>query len=96
MPNRNQNRDAGPTTARGAVQTLQQLRESGQDIVLTINGQAPLHVQDATSYQKLLELVDRLECIEALREGLKEVEEGKCLSLEQAKEALAKKHGIPS
>jgi hypothetical protein len=39
--------------------------------VLAINGKAELVVQDAKSYQRLLDLADRLETIEAVRAGLK-------------------------
>jgi hypothetical protein len=39
-------------------------------VVLTLNGKAELVVQDAASYQKLLEARDRMEAIEGLRRGL--------------------------
>jgi len=39
-------------------------------VVLTINGKAELVVQDAKSPQRFLELVDRQETIEAIREGI--------------------------
>ena len=39
-------------------------------MVLTINGKAELVVQDAASYQKLLEAKDRMEAIEGIRRGL--------------------------
>lgn len=73
------NRDIHPLTdfKRNTVQFLRQLKETGQPVVLTINGKAELVVQDAKSYQKLLELAERLETIEAIREGMKEIDEGK-------------------
>jgi hypothetical protein len=37
---------------------------------LTVNGKAKLVVQDAESYQKLLEAKDRIEAIEGIRRGL--------------------------
>jgi hypothetical protein len=39
-------------------------------MVLTINGEAELVIQDAKSPQTFIELVDRLEAIEAIREGI--------------------------
>jgi len=39
-------------------------------MVLTVNGKAELVVQDAASYQKLLEAKDRMEAIEGIRRGL--------------------------
>ena len=53
-----------------------QLRESGHPLVLTVNGKAEIVVQDAKSYQRLLELADRLETIEAVKEGLASMERG--------------------
>ena len=56
---------------------MEQLRETGQPIVLTVNGKAELVVQDVESYQKLLELVERLETIEAVKMALEEMKVGK-------------------
>ena len=96
MVNLDRKRKTSSATTRGTVQVLRQLQESGQPVVLTINGQAEFHIQDATSFQKLLELVDRLETIEAIREGMKEIEDGKGLSFDQVKKAVQRKYGIPS
>ena len=63
-------------------------------VVLTINGKAELVVQDAKSYQRLMELVERLEAIEAIREGMKELDEGKGISLANFKEHARSKHGV--
>jgi hypothetical protein len=45
-------------------------------LVLTINGKAELVVQDAKSYQRLLDLAERLETIQAVKESLASVERG--------------------
>jgi prevent-host-death family protein len=58
---------------RNTTTFLDRLRETGQPLVLTINGKAQLVVQDASSYQQLLELVDRLEAVEGIKKGLKDV-----------------------
>lgn len=42
-------------------------------MVLTVNGKAEVVVQDAESYQKLLELLDRLEAMEGIQRGLEEM-----------------------
>ena len=44
--------------------------------MLTINGKAELVVQDAKSYQRLLDLAERLETIQAVKEGLASMERG--------------------
>ncbi len=43
---------------------------------MTINGKAELVVQDAGSYQKILELTERLETIEALKPAIEEMKAG--------------------
>src|SRR3954453_7834637 len=65
-------RDIHPLTdfKRNTPEFLAQLKQTGQPVVLTINGKAELVVQDARSYQRLLELAERLETIEAVKEGL--------------------------
>ena len=64
---------------RNILQLLQQLKETGEPVVITINGKAEFIVQDATSYQQLMDLVERLDAIEAIREGFKDAEEGEQL-----------------
>jgi len=68
---------------RNTSEFVEQLKESGKPIVLTINGKAELVVQDAGSYQKLLEISERLETIEALKPAIKEMKAGKGESAEK-------------
>ena len=44
--------------------------------MLTVNGKAEIVVQDAKSYQQLLDLAERLETIEAVKEGPASVDLG--------------------
>lgn len=55
---------------------LKQLKETGEPVVLTINGKAELVVQDAASYQKLLDIAERDATLEAIRQGLEEMRAG--------------------
>lgn len=55
---------------RNTKEHIARLKASGQPLVLTVNGKAELVVQDAESYQNMLDLADRAEAIEAIREGL--------------------------
>jgi len=66
---------------------LKQIKETGSPLVLTVNGQAEFVVQDAHSYQKLLELVERMQAIEAIQAGLDSV---RPCRTEPARQALAK------
>ena len=58
------------TFKRDTAKLVRQLKKTRQPVVLTVNGKAELVVQDAESYQKLLEAKDRMEAIEAI-EGIK-------------------------
>lgn len=71
-------RDIHPLTdfKRSTSGFLSQLKATGQPLVLTINGKAELVVQDARSYQRLLELAERLERIEAVQDGLESMARG--------------------
>jgi predicted transcriptional regulator len=66
---------------RNAKTHLARLKKTKAPMVLTVNGNASVVVQDAVSYQKLLNRVDELEYerefIAAVNEGLKDIEEGR-------------------
>lgn len=90
----NQDIDSLTNFKRNTAAFLRQLKKRGGPIILTINGKAELVVLDAKSYQKLLGLAERLETIEAIKEGMAEINDGKGLSLEEAKKRVRSKHGI--
>ena len=46
------------------------MKKTKEPVVLTVNGKAAVVVQDAESYQKLLELKERTEVVEILRQRL--------------------------
>jgi prevent-host-death family protein len=58
------------TFKRHTAKVVRQLKQTGQPVVLTVNGKAELVVQDAESYQKLLEAKERMEAIEGIKRGL--------------------------
>ena len=82
---------------RNTPEFLRQLKTTGQPVVLTINGKAELIVQDASSYQKLLELAEKSERIEALRVAINEMRQGKGIPagdvLAEMRQILAEKKG---
>jgi prevent-host-death family protein len=80
---------------RKTNELIRQMKETGQPVVLTVNGKAEIVVQDAKAYQRLMEIVDRIELIQALKEGLDDVENGQTLPAREALEELRVKHGIP-
>ena len=81
---------------RNTSEFLEQMRGSGHPVVLTINGKAELVVQDALSYQKLLDRVDELEALEGIKRGLADVEAGRVMPLRQFESEFREKRGLPS
>ncbi len=79
---------------RNTPRFIQQMKETGEPVVLTVNGRAEIVVQDAESYQRLLAEVDRLHAIEGIKRGLKDVEEGRTLPLATFDAEMRAKHGI--
>jgi prevent-host-death family protein len=79
---------------RNTSEVLARMKKSGNPVVLTVNGRAELVVQDATAYQRLLELAQRAELLDFLEENRKDVEAGRTVPAREALEKLAKKHKL--
>ena len=73
---------------------VRRLKTKKTPLVLTVNGRAEIIVQDAASYQALLERLERAETVAAIRQGMKEFERGEGIPLEQAERRLRKRHGF--
>jgi prevent-host-death family protein len=86
-------RDIHPLTdfKRKTPEFLRQLKESGHPLVLTVNGKAEIVVQDAKSYQRLLDLAERLETLDAVKEGLASIDKGEGKPMDEVFDALEKK-----
>jgi prevent-host-death family protein len=63
---------------------LKQLKDTGEPVVLTINGKAELVVQDATSYQRLLDLAEEAKVLDGIRRGLEDVAAGRTQPIAEA------------
>lgn len=79
---------------RKTTEFTTRMKKSGHPLVLTINGKAELVVQDAASYQRLLELAERAEMMEFLRESREDIETGRTEPAVDALQRLAKKHKL--
>lgn len=82
---------------RQTTQYLDRLHETGDPVVLTVNGRAQVVVQDAAAYQRLVELANRAEreeTVAAVREGLADVAAGRTTAARPALRTLARKYGI--
>lgn len=76
---------------RNTSEYVKKMKKSGQPLVLTVKGKAELVVQDAESYQRMLEALDRAETTFAVREGLESVRQGKTISLDQLNKEMRKR-----
>lgn len=79
---------------RNTGQFLTQMKQNGKPLVLTVNGKAELIVQDAQSYQKLLDELEHLKSVEALIEALDEFEQGKGQPAREALSQLRRKLNV--
>jgi len=82
------------TFKRNTNELIVQMKETGNPVVLTVNGKAELVVQDAESYQKLLNTVEHLETIIGIKNGLEDITKGETQFLGEFVEEMQQKHGI--
>ncbi|MBO1052455.1 MAG: type II toxin-antitoxin system Phd/YefM family antitoxin [Dolichospermum sp. DET73] len=82
------------TFKRNTNELISQMKETGNPIVLTVNGKAELVVQDAVAYQQLLDTLEKLETLIGIKKGLEDIATGNTQSLNQFIEEMQKKHGI--
>ncbi len=80
-----------PTTA----QYVDRMEREGRPITLRVDDRAALTITDERAYQMLWELIDRIETIEAVREGLQQIERGEGRPAEEVLEEIRKKHHLP-
>jgi prevent-host-death family protein len=80
---------------RNTSEYVKKIKQSGNPLVLTVNGKAEIVVQDAESYQRMMEVLDRAETIEAVREGLESVKQGRTMSLDQFDKEMRKRIRAP-
>ncbi len=80
---------------RNTTEVIEQLKATGEAMVLTVNGKAEIVVQDAASYQRMLELVDRAEAVVGIKKGLESMAREEDILAEEAFERLRRKHNIP-
>ncbi len=72
------------------------LKKTGHPEVLTVDGKAELVVQSAESYQRLLERMEYLEAVAAVREGLADVKAGRTKPAGQVSRELRQAFGLPA
>jgi len=80
---------------RNTTEVIEQLKATGEAMVLTVNGKAEIVVQDAASYQRMLDLIDRAEAVVGIKKGLESMAREEGIPVEEAFERLRRKHNIP-
>jgi prevent-host-death family protein len=70
------------------------LKKNKTPLVLTVNGRAELVVQDAESYQVMLDRLDRAETLAAIKRGVDQFERLEGIPLDEAEKKLRAKHGF--
>ena len=71
------------------------LKKTRAPEVLTVNGKAELVVQDAKSYQQLLDRLHHMETLTAIQEGMASAERGELKPAAQVFAEMRAKYGIP-
>ena len=83
------------TFRRRSGDFLKQLKKSKRPVVLTVRGKAAAIVQDAEAYQRLLDIAARADAREGIRQGLKDVKQGKARPARKFFDDFEARHGIP-
>lgn len=92
----NLSEDIHPLTdfKRDTSSFMSRLKKTRRPVVLTVNGKAELVVQDAKSYQQILDRLERFEAVEAIRLGIAAADQGRVKPARQALAKLQEKLGI--
>jgi prevent-host-death family protein len=79
---------------RNIKEYVGRLKKKKTPLVLTVNGRAELVVQDAESYQEMLDRLERAETLAAIRRGMEQADYGRGIALDETEKRLMKKHGF--
>ena len=70
------------------------LKETHAPEVLTANGKAEIVIQDAQSYQRMIERLQHMETVAAIQEGMPSVERGELKPATQVLDEMRAKYGL--
>ncbi len=79
---------------RRSGEFLKQLKKSKRPVVLTVKGKAAAIVQDAASYQRLLDLAAQADAREGIRQGLEDVKRRKVRPARDFFAEFETRHGL--
>ncbi len=79
---------------RNSAEVVKHLKDTGEPVVLTVNGKAEVVVQSAEAYRRLAALAEKAEMMECLEESRKDVEAGRTVPAREALEQLGRKYNL--
>ena len=82
------------TFRRRSGDFMKQLKKSQRPVVLTVKGKAAAVVQDAGSYQRLLDIAARADAGEGIRQGMEQSRQGQGVDAEEVFAEFEAAHGI--
>jgi PHD/YefM family antitoxin component YafN of YafNO toxin-antitoxin module len=90
-------RDIQPLTyfRRQSADVVKRLKATRRPMILTINGKAELVVQDAASYQRLLDIAAQADAREGIRQGMEDVLRGRTRPSRAVFDDLRAEYDIP-
>jgi prevent-host-death family protein len=83
------------TFKQNASRIVKEIQETREPVVLTVNGKAAVVIQDAESYQRMIDQQEYNETVAVLRERLKDMDDpSPWIPAEEAFDGLRKKYGL--
>src|SRR5207247_2078025 len=82
------------TFRRRSGDFMKQLKKTKRPVVLTVKGKAAAIVQDAESYQRLLDIAARADPYEGIRQGLEQAKRGQGRDVEEFFAEFEATHGV--
>ncbi len=73
---------------------IKRLQETGDPLILTVEGTVQAVVLNADFYQQLVELADKARSLTTIQKSLEDVEQGKTQAMEKALESIEKKYEV--
>ena len=83
------------TFRRRSGDFMKQLKRSQRPVVLTVKGKAAAVVQDASAYQRLLDIAARANAEEGIRQGLEDAKKRRVRAARGFFEEFEAERGIP-
>jgi prevent-host-death family protein len=83
------------TFRNNSVKMMKQLKKTGRPVVLTVNGVSRAVIQDAASYQRLLDIAALADEREGVRQGDEDVAAGRTRPAKDVFNDLRKRYAIP-